>query len=129
MLRDIDDILTDDDSVDYSPPQHLPIEPQIQIHTANQQPLDSDDTNINTPESATDSSLDTSSIKVIQPNEGLEIWLPINPLQRAPPSSPESPRTNVPVPIPDGLITADKETGDQVVPPTVVALTLEPQGR
>ena len=76
-----------------------------------------------------DSSLDTSSIEIIQPNEGLEILLPINPPQIAPPSSLESPRTNVAVPIQDGLITDDEEAGDQVVPPTVVALTLEPQGR
>ena len=63
---------------------------------------------------------DTSSIEVIQPNEGLEIRLPINPPQRALPNSPESPRTNVAVPIPDTLLTEDEETGDQAVPPTVV---------
>ena len=76
-----------------------------------------------------DSSLDTSSIEVIQPNKGLEIRLPLNPPQRAPPNSPESPRTNIAVPIPDGLITDDEDTGDQVVPPTVVTLTSDPQGR
>ena len=105
------------------------MEPQVQIQMNNQQPSDSDEANISTPESATDSSLDTSSIEVIQPIEGLEIRLPINPLQRALPNSPESPRTNVAVPIPDGLITDDEDTGDQVVPPTVVTLTLDPQGR
>ena len=80
-------------------------------------------------ESATDSSLDTSSIEILQPNEGLEIRLPINPPQRALPNSPESPRTNVAVPILDGLLTEDEETGDQVVPPTVVTPTLNPKGR
>ena len=73
--------------------------------------------------------MDTSSIEVIQPNKGLEIRLPINPPQRAPPNSPESPRTNVAVPIPDRLLTEDEETGDEVVPPTVVTPTLDPQGR
>ena len=82
-----------------------------------------------TPESATDSSLDTSSIEILQPNESLEIRLPINPPQRALPNSPESPRTNVAVPIPDGLLTEDEETEDQVVPPTVVTPTLDPKGR
>ena len=75
------------------------------------------------------SSLDTSSIEVIQPNEGLEIRLPINPPQRAPPNSPESPRTTIAVPIPDGLLTEDEETGDQAVPPTVVPTTPDPKGR
>ena len=46
-----------------------------------------------------------------------------------PPNSPESPRTNVAVPIPDGLITEDEETGDQVVPHIVVTLTPDPKGR
>ena len=95
----------------------------------NQQPSDSDEANINTPESATGSSLDTSSIEVIQQNEALEIRLPINPPQRALPNSPKSPRTNVAVPIPDGLISDDEDTGDQVVPPTIVTPTSDPQGR
>ena len=30
-LNDIDDILTDNDSVDYSPPKQQPLEPQIQV--------------------------------------------------------------------------------------------------
>ena len=51
------------------------------VQNNNQQSSDSDETNNSTPESATDSSLDTSSIEVIQPHEGLEIRLPINPLQ------------------------------------------------
>ena len=81
VLNDIDDILTDDESVDYSPPTQQPLEPQVQVQTNNQQSSDSDETNNCTPESATDSSLDTSSIEVIQPHEGLEIRLPINPPQ------------------------------------------------
>ena len=130
-LQDIDDILTDDDSVDYSTPrqQQQPLEPQIQVQTTTQQPSDSDEPNISTPESVTDSSLDMSSIEVLNPTEGLEIRLPINPPQRVLPNSPESLRTNVAVPIPDGLITDDEDTGDQVVPPTVTTLTSEPQGR
>ena len=124
-LQDIDDILMDDDSVDYSAPRQQPLEPQVQIQNNNLQPSDSDEANISTPESATDS----SSIEVIQPNEGLEIRLPINLPQRALPNSPESPRTNVAVPIPDGLITDDEETGDQVVLPTVVTPTPDPKGR
>ena len=87
-LNDIDDILTDDESVDYSPPKQQPLEPQIQVQNNNQQSSDSDETNNSTPESATHSSLDTSSIEVIQPHEGLEIRLPINPPQRALPNSP-----------------------------------------
>ena len=109
-LNDIDDILTDDESVDYSPPKQQPLEPQIQVQNNNQQTSDSDETNNIAPESATDSSLDTSSIEVIQPQEGLEIRLPTNPPQRAPPNSPESPRTNVAVPAPDEFLTEDEET-------------------
>ena len=121
-LNDIDDILTDDDSVDYSPPKQQPLEPQVQVQNNSQQVSDSDEINTSTPESATDSSLDTSSIEVIQPHEGLEIRLPISPPQRAPPNSPESPRTNVAVPVPDDLLTEDEETGDQDVPPTAISM-------
>ena len=117
-LNDIDNLLTDDDSVDYSPPKQQPLEPQVQVQNNSQQVSDSDETNNSTPESATDSSLDTSSIEVIQPHEGLEIRLPINPPQRAPPNSPESPRTNVAVPVPDELLTEDEETGVKAVPST-----------
>ena len=78
VLNDIDDILTDDESVDYSPPKQQPLEPQVQVQNNNQQISDSEDTNNSTPEIATDSSLDTSSIEVIQPNEGLTIKLPNN---------------------------------------------------
>ena len=80
-LNNIDNILTDDESVDYSPPKQQPLEPQVQVQNNNQQISDSDETNNSTPESATDSSLDTSSIEVIQSHEGLEIRLPINPPQ------------------------------------------------
>ena len=128
-LNNIDDILTDDDSVDYSPPKPQPLEPQIQVQHNIQQVSDSDETNNSTLESATDSSLDTSSIEVIQPHEGLEIKLPINPPQRAPPNSPASPRTNVAVPVSDDLLTEDEETGDQAVPPTVTTTTPDLKGR
>ena len=73
--------------------------------------------------------MDTSSIEVIQPHEGLEIRLPINLPQRAPPNSPESPRTNVAVPVPDDLLTEDEGTGDQNVPPTETPVTLDIKGR
>ena len=128
-LNDIDHILTDDESVDYSLPKQQPLEPQIQVQNNNQQTSDSDETNNSTPESATDSSLDTSSIEVIQPQEGLEIRLPINPPQRAPPNSPESPRTNVAVPAPDDLLTEDEETGDDDVQPTETTVTPDVKGR
>ena len=77
-LNDIDNILTDDDSGDYSPPKQQPLERQVQVQNNNQQISDSDETTNSTPGSATDSSLDTSSIEVIQPHEGLEIKLPIS---------------------------------------------------
>ena len=117
-LNDKDDILTNDESVDYLPPKQQPLEPQVQVQNNNQQISDSDETNNSTPESATDSSLDTSSIEVIQPHEGLEIRLPINPPQQAPPNSPESPQTNVAVPVPDDLLTEDEGTGDDDVSST-----------
>ena len=128
-LNDIDDILTDDDSVDYSPPTQQPLEPQVQVQNTNQQTSDSDETNNSLRASTTDSSLDTSSIEVIQPHEGLEIRLPVNPPQRAPPNSPESPRSNVAVPIPDDLLTEDEETADQNVPPTETPVTPDVKGR
>ena len=129
VLKDIDNILTDDDSVDYSPPKQQPLEPQVQVQNNIQQVSDSDKTNNSTPESATDSSLDTSSIEVIQPHEGLKIRLPINPPQRALPNSPESPRTNVAVPVLDELLTEDEETGDQDVPPNETPTTPDLKGR
>ena len=128
-LNDIDDILTDDDSVDYSPPTQQPLEPQVQVQNTNQQTSDSDETNNSLRASITDSSLDTSSIEVISPHEGLEIRLPVNPPQRAPPNTPESPRSNVAVPIPDDLLTEDEETADQNVPPTETPVTPDVKGR
>ena len=127
-LREIDNISSDDESVDYSPPEQQPLEPQVNVQNNSQQISDSDDTNKSTPEIATDSSLDTSSIEVIQPNEGLAIKLPHNPPQRAPPNSPESPRTNVAVPIPQDLFTEDEETEDDDVPPTKTTATPEVKG-
>ena len=66
---------------------------------------------------------------MIQPHEGLEIKLPISLPQRAPPNSPEIPRTNVAVPVSDNLLTEDEETGDQAVPPTVITTTPDLKGR
>ena len=129
VLNDIDDILTDDDSVDYSAPRQQPLEPQVQVQNNTQQVSDSDEANNSTPESATDSSLDTLSIEVIQPHEGLEIRLPISPPQRALPNSLKSPRTNIAVPVPDDLLTEDEETGDRAVPPTVPQITPDLKGR
>ena len=128
-LREIDNISSDDESVDYSPPEKQPLEPQVSVRVNGQQISDSDDTNKSTPEIATDSSLDTLSIEVIQPNEGLAIKLPHNPPQRAPPNSPESPRTNVAVPIPQDLFTEDEETEDDDVPSTETTATPEVKGR
>ena len=103
-LLDLDDILSEDDSVDYSPPQE-PLELQVQVQNADSQTPDSEDTSISNSETVTDSSIDSSSIEVLQPTTGLEIQLPINwPLQQ-PPSVPQSPRTNVTVPNDDSLLT------------------------
>ena len=128
-LNDIEDILTDNDSVDYSPPKQQPLEPQVQVENNIQQVSDSDNTNNSTPESATDSSLDTSSIEVIKPNEEHEIRLPEDPPQRAPPNSPESPRTNVAVPVHDDLLTEDEDTGDQAASRTATSTTPTLKGR
>ena len=128
-LINIDDVLTDDDSVDYSPPKQQPLEPQIQVQNKIQSVSDSDEPRNTTPGSATDSSLDTSSIEVIQPNEGLEIRLPTDPPQRAPPNSPEIPTSNVAVPVPDHLLTEDDDTRDEAMPPTVTPTSLDQKGR
>ena len=128
-LREIDNISSDDESVDYSPPEQQPLEPQVKVRNNSQQISDLDETNNSTPEIATDSSLDTLSIEVIQPNEGLAIKLPHNPPQRALPNSPESPRTNVTVPIPQDLFTEDEESEDDDVPPTETTVTPEVKGR
>ena len=69
VLNDIDNLLTDDDSVDYSPPQQQPLEPQVQVQNTIQQVSDSDETNNSTSQTTTDSSLDTSSFEVIKPNQ------------------------------------------------------------
>ena len=105
------------------------MEPQVSVRDNGQQISDSDETNKSTPEIATDSSLDTSSIEVIQPNEGPTIKLPHNPPQRAPPNSPESPRTNVAVSTPQDLFTEDEDTEDDDVPPTTTTVTPEVKGR
>ena len=128
-LREIDNISSDDESVDYSPPEQQPLEPQVNVRNNSQQISDLDETNNSTAEIPTDSSLDTSSIEVIQPNEGLPIKLPHNPPQRALPNSPESPRTNVAVPIPQDLFTEDEDTEDDDVPPTKTTVTPEVKGR
>ena len=128
-LKDIDDILSDDDSVDYSLPKQQALEPQIQVWNNIQQTSDSEEINNSTLESTTDSSLDASSIEVIQPNEAHEITLPRDPPQRALANSPISPRTNVAVPIPDDLLTEDEETGDQAVQPAVILTTSNLKGR
>ena len=53
VLNDIDDILTDDNSVDYSLPKQQPLEPQVQVQHNSQQVSDSDERNNSTPESTT----------------------------------------------------------------------------
>ena len=55
--------------------------------------------------------------------------MPHNPPQHAPPNSPESPRTNVAVPIPQDLFTEDEETEDDHVPPIQTTVTPEIKGR
>ena len=129
VLNDIDDLLTDDDSVDYSPPQQQPLEPQVQVQNNIQPVSDSDETSNSTPQTTTDSSLDTLSFEVIKPNEEHEIGLPKDPPQRAPPNSPESPKTNVAVPVPDDLLTEDEDTGDQAASRTATSTTQTLKGR
>ena len=55
--------------------------------------------------------------------------LPHIPPQRAPPNTPESPRTNVAVSIPQDLFTEDEDTEDDDVPPTKTTVTPEVKGR
>ena len=130
-LNAIDDLLTDDESVDYSTPVTQTLT-QVQIHQAKPQLSDSEDTNHGSsrPDSATDSSLETSSIEIIQPQqEGLEICLPLSPPHRTPPVPPpslQSLRTNVADV--SGLISEDEDT-TQVVPTTVNADPPETTGR
>ena len=131
-LDAIDDLLTDDESVDYSTPATQTLT-QVQIHQAKPQLSDSEDTNHGSsgPDSATDSSLESSSIEIIQPQQkGLEIRLPLSPPHRTPPvppPSPQSPRTNVVADV-SGLISEDEDT-IQAVPTTVNADPPEPKGR
>ena len=121
--------MSDDDSVDYSPP-HETAQLQGQVQTPDSQTPDSEDTSISNADTVTDSSLDSSSIEVLQPNTGLQIQLPINPPPQQPPGLPQNPRTNVAVSHNDSLITEDEDTGDHVVPPAVGAQTAErEQGR
>ena len=90
-LQVVDDLLSDDDSVDYSPTEQQTTA-QIEVQQPTTEPLDNKETSTNSPDSATDSSLDTVSIKVIQPSiEGLEIRRPDNPPPRVPPTIPQSP--------------------------------------
>ena len=126
-LVDLNDLLSEDESVDYSPPNE-PLQPTVQIQNQEVQTPDSDNTSVSNPDTITDSSLGSSSIEVLQPDTGLQIQLPINPPQRQPPTNPPTPRTNVAVPHIDNLITDDEETGDQVMPPAVGAQIAE-QGR
>ena len=55
--------------------------------------------------------------------------MPQNPPQCVLPNSPESPRTNVAVPIPQDLFTEDEDTEDDDVPPTKTTVTPEVKGR
>ena len=128
-LREIDNISSDGESVDYSPPEKQPLEPKVQVRNNGQQISDSDETNNSTPELATDSSLDTSSIEVIQPNEALAISCHITHHNVLHPNSPESPRTNVAVPTSQDLFTEDEGTEDDDVPPTETTVTPEIKGR
>ena len=126
---DLNELLSEDESVDYSPP-HEPLQLQVQVQNQESQTPDSEDTSISNSDTVTDSLLDSSSIEVLQPNTGLQIQLPINLPLRQPPVVPESPRTNVTVSHNDNLITEDEDTGDQVVPPTVGAQAAkQEQGR
>ena len=129
VLHEFDSISSDNESVDYSPPEQLPLQPQVSVRDNSQQISDSDGTNKSTPEIATVSSLDTSSIEVIQPNEGLAIRLPQNLPQRVPPNSPESPRTNVAVSTPQDIFTEDEDTEDDDVPHTTKTARPEVKGR
>ena len=126
-LVDLNDLLSEDESVDYSTPRQ-PLQPIVQVQNQELQTPDSENTSVSNPDTITDSSLDSSSIEVLQPDTGLQIPLPSNLPQRQPPTNPPTPRTNVAVPHNNNYITDDEETGDQVVPPAVGAQTAE-QGR
>ena len=79
-LVDLNDLLSKDESVDYSTPRQ-PLQPTVQVQNQIQQTQDSDDTSASNPETVTDSSLDSSSIEVLHPDTGLQISLPSNPPQ------------------------------------------------
>ena len=126
-LRVVDDLLSDDNSVDYSSTEQQTTA-QVEPRPPPTQPLDNEETPNSSPDSGTDSSLDAASIEVIQPSiEGLEINRPENLPPRAPPPTPQSPRSNVAADI-SGLLTEDEDF-DQVVPPTIYPPALESQGR
>ena len=101
----------------------------MQVQNKSQQISDSDETSTSTPEMTTDSSLDTSSIEVIQPSEGHAIRLPQDPPQRAPPNSPVTLMTNVAVPVPNSLLTEDEDTGDNAVQSTTPPPSPDLKGR
>ena len=75
---DLNDLLSEDESVNYSPPQQ-PLQLQVQIQNQESQMPDSDTTSASNSDTVTDSSLDSSSIEVLQPGTGLQIQLLINP--------------------------------------------------
>ena len=79
-LVDLNDLSSEDESVDYSTPQQ-PLQPHVQVQNQESQTPDSEDTSISNSDTVTDSSLDSSSIEVLQPGTGLQIQLPINPPQ------------------------------------------------
>ena len=77
-LLNLNELLSEDESVDYSSPTE-PLQPQVQVQNQESQTPDSEDTSISNSDTVTDSSLDSLSIEVLQPNTGLQIQLPINP--------------------------------------------------
>ena len=101
----------------------------MQVQNKSQQVSDSDENSTSTPETTTDSSLDTSSIEVIQPSEGHAIRLPQDPPQRAPPNSPVTLMTNVAAPVPENLLTEDEDTGDNPVQSTTPPPSPDLKGR
>ena len=76
-LLNLQDILSDNDSVDYTSSQE-PLELQVQVQNVDSQTPDSEDTSLTNYETVTDSSIDSSSIEVLQLT-GLQIQLPVNP--------------------------------------------------
>ena len=72
---DLNELLSEDESVDYSTPRQ-PLQPTVQVQNQVQQTPDFDDTSVSNPETVTDSSLDSSSIEVLQPDTGLRFHCP-----------------------------------------------------